>query len=193
MSLNRRGDQWHYSLYWNGRRYRGSCRTSKVAEARKVESLLLARWHEDGRLPGSHKIPTLSEFSGRFLNWLDLLPPDRPPKQPTRKYYKVGWKLLQGTSIAGMRLDRITSDDVAALAVGSSPANTNNALRNLRRMLKKACDWGLLSSIPVVKLVEEHGREELLEAWMEERLLSITEISRTPTNKHAPKFINYGW
>ena len=193
MSLNRRGDQWHYSLYWNDRRYRGSCRTSKIAEAKKVESLVLARLNEDGRLPGSKKIPTLSEFSGRFLNWLDLLPPDRPPKQPTRNYYEVGCKLLQRTSMAGMRLDRITSDDVAALAVGSSPANTNNALRTLRRMLKKAHDWGLLSSLPVVKLVEEHGREELLEAWMEARLLSISATVRTPTNKHAPKSINYGW
>jgi hypothetical protein len=193
MSLTRRGDHWHYSLYWNGRRYRGSCRTSKIAEAKKIESLLLARLHEDGRLPGSKKVPTLSEFSGQFFSWLNLLPGDRPPKQSTRKYYHSGWKLLQRTCIAGLRLDRITSDDVAALVVGSSPANTNNALRTLRRMLKKAHDWGLLSSLPVVKLVEEHGREELLETWMEARLLSITEIARTPTNKHAPKSINYGW
>ena len=161
-------------------------------EAKKIESLLLARLHEDGRLAGSKKVLMLCEFTERFFNWLNLVPQDRPPKQSTRKYYRSGWKLLQMTRLAGLRLDRITSDDVAALAVGSSPANTNNALRTLRRMLKKAHDWELLSSVPVVKLVEEHGREELLEPWLEARLLSITDIARTPTKKHAPKSINYG-
>src|SRR5262249_35678364 len=133
MSLNRRGDQWHYSLYWNDRRYRGSCRTSKIAEAKKVESLVLARLNEDGRLPGSKKIPTLSEFSGRFLNWLDLLPPDRPPKQPTRNYYEVGCKLLQRTSMAGMRVERITSEAIEHLFGESPPRTKQNTPRALRR------------------------------------------------------------
>ncbi len=28
---------------------------------------------------------------------------------------------------------------------------------------------------------------------MEAKLLAVTEIARTPTSKHAPKSINYGW
>src|SRR6516164_11188490 len=51
----------------------------------------------------------------------------------------------------------------------------------------------MIRSVPVVKLVEEHGREELIEPWMEAKLLAVTEIARTPTSKHAPKSINYGW
>jgi len=95
--------------------------------------------------------------------------------------------------MAGRRLDHITQDHIASRAVGSSPANTNNALRNLRRMLKKAHEWETIRSVPVVKLVEEHGREELIEPWMEAKLLAVTEIARMPTKKHAPKEINYGW
>lgn len=175
MSLFKRGKTWHFAFRWNGKRYRGSCKTSREQEARKVESLVLARLLEGGRVPGIRKIPTLADFSNRFFNWLESLPADRPPKPPTRRYYRVGWGLLRSTSIAGMKLDHITTDH-ASIIEGSSAANTNNALRTLRRMLKKAQEWQLLSAVPIVKLVEELGREELIEPWMEQRLLTVTRL-----------------
>ncbi len=177
MSLIKRGNVWHFAFRWNGKRYRGSCKTSKEQEAKKVESLVLARLLEDGRAPGNKKIPTLADFSNRFFNWLEALPADRPPKAPTRKYYRVGWRMLESTPIARMKLDHITTDQ-ASIIEGSSAANTNNALRTLRRMLKKAHEWQLLSTVPVVKLVEEYGREELMEPWMEQLLLAVTAGAR---------------
>jgi len=39
-------------------------------------------------------------------------------------------------------------------------------------MLKKAQEWQLLSTVPIVKLVEEQGREELIEPWMEQRFFT---------------------
>jgi len=159
-------------LRWNGQRYRGSCKTSRRTEAKKVEALVLARLLEDGRLPWNRKVPILADFSNRFFTWLESLPADRPPKPPTRRYYQVGWQLLESTSIARMKLDHITADHALTIE-GSSAANTNNALRTLRRMLKKAQEWQLLSTVPIVKLVEEQGREELIEPWMEQRLLTV--------------------
>src|SRR5437667_1479433 len=143
VSLFKRGNTWHFAFLWNGRRYRGSCKTSRQAEAKKVEALVLARLLEDGRLPWSRKVPTLAGLSNRFFKWLESLPADRPPKPPTRRYYRVGWQLLESTSIAGMKLDHITADHALTIE-GSSAANTNNALRTLRRMLKKAQEWQLL-------------------------------------------------
>ena len=64
MSLIKRGNVWHFAFRWNGKRYRGSCKTSKEQEAKKVESLVLAQLLENKRQPGSQKIPTLAEFSG---------------------------------------------------------------------------------------------------------------------------------
>lgn len=189
MSLTKRGNVWHFAFRWNGKRYRGSCKTSKEQEAKKVESLVLARLLEDGRAPGNKKIPTLADFSNRFFNWLEALPADRPPKAPTRKYYRVGWRMLESTPIAGMKLDHITADQ-ASIIEGSSAANTNNALRTLRRMLKKAHEWQLLSTVPVVKLVEEYGREELMEPWMEQLLLAVTAGAR-PTAKGRKSRV--GW
>ena len=86
MSLTKRGNVWHFAFRWNGKRFRGSCKTSKRQEAKKVESLVLARLLEDGRAPGNKKIPTLADFSNRFFTWLEALPANRPPKAPTRKY-----------------------------------------------------------------------------------------------------------
>src|SRR5215831_16320645 len=60
-------------------------------------------------------------------------------------------------------------------------------------MLKRAQEWGLIQIVPKVRLVEEQGREILLESWMEAKLLAVTAVARTPTKKHAPKSINYGW
>src|SRR2546422_4049329 len=177
VSLFKRGNTRHFAFRWNGRRYRGSCKTSRQAEAKKVEALVLARLLEDGRLPWSRKVPTLAGLSNRFFKWLESLPADRPPKPPTRRYYRVGWQLLESTSIAGMKLDHITADHALTIE-GSSAANTNNALRTLRRMLKTAQEWQLLSTVPIVKLVEEQGREELIEPWMEQRLLAVTGGSR---------------
>jgi len=60
-------------------------------------------------------------------------------------------------------------------------------------MLKRAQEWGLIQIVPKVRLVEEQGREILLESWMEAKLLAVTAVARTPTSKHAPKSVNYGW
>jgi integrase len=136
---------------------------------------MMAMLLENKALPGSRKIPALREFSVRFLAWLKELPVDRPPKEGTRKYYRQGWALLANTKLVGMRIDQISTDDVRATAVGSSPANTNNALRTLRHMLQKAHEWRLIPSVPGVKMVEESGRDQILEPWMEQKLLLIAE------------------
>lgn len=83
MSLYKRGNIWHFAFRWNGRRYRGSCKTPRQQEAKKVEALVLAQLMEDGFTPGRRKLPTLADFSTRFFNWLESLPADRPPKAPT--------------------------------------------------------------------------------------------------------------
>ena len=88
-----------------------------------------------------------------------------------------------------MKLDQITTDH-GSIIEGLSAANTNNALRTLRRMLKKAHEWQLLSAVPIVKLVEEQGREQLIEPWMEQQLLTVTAGPRlTPKGKRS----RVGW
>ncbi len=57
-------------------------------------------------------------------------------------------------------------------------------------MLKKAHEWNLIGSIPVIKLVEEYGRDQLIETWMEQKLLTVTAGERLTLKKHVSRV---GW
>jgi len=125
-------------FYWydftvRGRRHRGSTQETKAHRAAKIAGLKLAEalQHND---PLDRKAPILREFASRFLEWVKTarLEPD------SRRYYRNGWRLLETMSITGMRMDCITVDVAEAMRFPGSAANSNNALRTLRRMLNKA-------------------------------------------------------
>jgi integrase len=124
-----------------------------------------------GTDPLDRKPPTLRELSSRFLEWVTTarLEPD------TQRYYRNGWKLLEPTSITGMRINRITADDAEALRFSGSASNGNNALRTLRRMLNKAKEWKLIQNVPEFKLFKEEGRSLRLDDEAERKLLPVAE------------------
>ena len=90
----------------------------------------------------------------------------------SKTYYRDGWRLLSTTKIVGMRLDRITNDDVEALSFSGSASNANCALRTLRRMLHKAEEWNLIGRVPKFKLLREHGRRLRLDDDAERKFLA---------------------
>ena len=162
-------------FYWydftvRGKRFRGSTKETNAARAGKIAGLKLTAALE-GRDPLDRKSPTLREFSSRFLEWVKTA---RLEVQ-SRRYYRNGWRLLETTSIAGMRLDRITADAAEALRFPGSPANANNALRTLRRMLHKAREGKLLMQVPEFKLFKEEGRSQRLDDESERKLLPVAE------------------
>ncbi|HTC94366.1 MAG TPA: site-specific integrase [Terriglobales bacterium] len=162
-------------FYWydftvRDKRYRGSTLETNAARAGKIAGLKLAAALE-GRDPLDRKAPTLREFSARFDAWIETA---RLEAQ-TQRYYRNGWRLLQTTSIAGMRLHRITADDAEALRFPGSAANGNNALRTLRRMLHKAKEWKLIPHVPEFKLFKEEGRALRLDDAAERKLLKVAE------------------
>ncbi|MGO9517795.1 MAG: tyrosine-type recombinase/integrase [Candidatus Korobacteraceae bacterium] len=113
----------------------------------------------------------MDEFSVRFLDWVNTAKLE--PK--TKGYYRDGWRLLAATPIVGMRLERITADDVDTLDLSGTASNANCALRTLRRMLHKAEEWRLIRSAPRIKLMKEYGRSLRLDEQAEKRLLSAAE------------------
>src|SRR5436305_12064310 len=74
MSLLRRGKVWHYSFCLAGERYRGSTQETSLARARNIEALLIAKAKDRGHSILPRKAPTLSEFSTRFLQWIEKSP-----------------------------------------------------------------------------------------------------------------------
>ena len=169
MSLYERGRIWHYDFALAGNRYRGSTKETVLSRARKVESLLIAEAKEKGFSPLRRKAPVFSEFANRFFQWVEAS--QLEPK--SKLYYRNGWRMIQETGLAGMRLDRVTTDEVEAVRFKGSPANANNALRTLRRMLGKGAEWGILRTAPRVKLAKEHGRSMLMDAETEAKLLAV--------------------
>ena len=148
----------------------GQHKRRKEARAGKIAGLKLAAALE-GSDPLDRKAPTLREFSPRFLEWVKTA----RLEFDTRRYYRNGWRLLETTSITGMRMDHITADVAEALRFPGSPANSNNALRTLRRMFNKAKEWRLIREVPEFKLFKENGRSLRLDDEAERKLLPVSE------------------
>src|ERR1700738_3495819 len=159
-----------YDFTVRGERYRGSTKEANETRAQKAAALKLA-----GVIKGGdslrRKHPALRQFGNDFLRWVEAgrLEPD------TRRYYRNGWRLLEQTKIAGMRMDQITKDDIERLQFSGSASNGNNALRTLRRMYSKAKEDKLNFEVPDFGLFKEHGRSLRLNDEAERRLSAVAE------------------
>ncbi len=160
------------NFYWfdftiGNKRYRGSTRETNKARASAIAALKLSQ-ATAGNDPLPKKATSLMEFSNRFLEWVK----NAPLEQKTKNYYQTGWRLLKMTPITGMRLDRISADEIETLRFPESASNGNCALRTLRRALHKAEEWRLISKAPKFKLMKEYGRSITLDDEAERKLLA---------------------
>jgi integrase len=89
-------------------------------------------------------------------------------KPNTVKYYKNGSAHLTNSTLAVLRLDKITDQHAAQFAAQhatASPSTINCALRTLRRALRLACDWGRIDRFAKITLAKnERMRERVLTA-----------------------------
>jgi integrase len=146
------------------------------SRANTVEALLIAEIRNTGRNVNLRRSPVLRDFATRFLKFVDAQTVAGQLDLDTKRYYHGGWKLLEGTRLANMRIDHIGTSDAAVLTFPHSPSNANRAFRTLHRMLRIAVDWNVLRAAPRIRLLEEHGRTALVESSTEALLL-----------KHAPQ------
>jgi integrase len=171
--LRQRGDTYHYDFTIRGQRHRGSTQEKSFAAARRFESDLMVEIKNGNKAAINRIPPTLNEFQERFFKWLEAT----GLEVGTKTYYDTGWKLLKDSRLASLRLTDITTDEAATVKLGKGPSNANCAFRTLRRMLGKASEWGLIAKPPRIKLAKETGRQELIEPWMEQKLLLVAKGS----------------
>jgi hypothetical protein len=141
-----------YDITVRDERYRGSSKETIETRARKAAPLKLAAAIK-GSDPLDKKPPTLRQYSKDFLQRVET----GRLECDTRRYYRNGWRLLEQTKIAAMRMDLITKDEVEKLEFPGSTSNGNNALRTLRRMFSKAKEGKLILEVPDFALFKEHG------------------------------------
>jgi hypothetical protein len=107
---------WWYDFTVRGARFRGSTKeTSKTAAFGKAATLLAAI--AEGKSQTNRKAPVLSAFVVRFMSYLD----NAKLADKSKSYLRNGWRLLEQTSVVGMRLDRIIAEDVDALPLPGGP------------------------------------------------------------------------
>jgi integrase len=159
-----------YDFTVRDERYRGSTKETNETRAQKAASLKLAAAVK-GSDPLDRKPPTLRQYANDFLRWVET----GRLESDTRRYYRNGWRLLENTKIAGMRMDLITKDEIEKLQFPGSASNGNNALRTLRRMFTKAKENRLILELPEFALFKEHGRSLRLNDDAERRLSAVAE------------------
>lgn len=116
------------------------------------------------------RVMRLSEFAGQsFLPFVK----DSSLAPNSKNYYESGWRMLRTTQVADLRLDSITTAVADTLRLRGAGSNQNCALRTLRRMLSLAHEYGILDSVPKIKLRRENRRTAVWDAKMEEDFLKV--------------------
>ncbi|HLJ26613.1 MAG TPA: tyrosine-type recombinase/integrase [Candidatus Angelobacter sp.] len=171
MSVFKRGEIYHYLFYVQGRRYKGSTGTSNPKEAAKIAArkrVTVERGEELKPKPA----PLIQEAMKEFVEWIEQTA--RSPK--TKADYKNGARLVLGSKLLGMRIDRITDDDINTTHFHDSPYSANSALRTLRRMLRRAKRKGdLLKDPPAIRCLDAPRREIMVADQDETRILAAIE------------------
>ena len=171
MSLFKRGRFWHFEFQVNGTRYRGSTKQATQTRARQIEVHKMQEAQENGYTPLPKKAPILRDFAAAVLKTFDNSPLDAD----TKRYYRNGWGRIETTPLAGMRLDRITTDVAAAIQLDGSPSWQNQALRTLSVILAKGVQYRYLHQKPTIKLLREPRRECLIDDVAEKQLLNVAQ------------------
>ena len=136
MAITKRGKYFHYEFMIDGLRYRGSTKETVESRAHTVEALKIADVRNNGANLNLRRAPVLRDFSTRFLAFVDAQAKSGHLDRDTKLYYHGGWKMLEGTKLAGMRIDQIGTSDAAILTFPHSASNANRAFRILHRMLR---------------------------------------------------------
>lgn len=166
-------NNWWFEFHFNGERIR---RTTKQANRRVAEQIEAA--HRTALAKGEvgiekrKPVPTLKEFSSRFMEAIETTCAERPR---TIAFYreKLG-KLLAHDRFAKARLDAI--DEAAVDAYKNvrtrtksrykrpmSVASINRELATLRRLLRLAQEWKVINRVPRIRLIRgEVSREFVL-------------------------------
>lgn len=170
MSLIKRGKVWHYHFFVDGQRYRGSTKQTTESKARLFESQMIAQIQTGTFAAISRKVPTLRDYSERFMQWVENTNDLKPN---TRRYYRVGWNRLKDTTLAGMRLNTITTDAASLVHFDGSAAWGNQARRTLRAMLGHAARNHFIRHAPTIRLARELGRDGIMDDGSEKKLLAV--------------------
>jgi integrase len=194
VSIYKRGEVYWYKFMWQGRMVRESTKQGNDKVARQMEAA-----HRTSLAKGEvgirekKTVPTLVEFcEKRFEPWIE----STTSRKTWLDFYRVGLRAIKGCrSLASLRLDEITSERATEFgayrqAQGLQVSTVNSSLRVLRRALRIASEWGMLSTVPRIKLLPgEQHRERVVSFEEEAKYLAA---ARTPLASVAAVLVDTG-
>jgi integrase len=181
MSIFKRGRVYWYHFIFNGSHIQESTKQGNPRVARQMEAAhrtALARGEAGFRQARS--VPTLSEFiSQRFEPWAKSNFEKNSPKTWVG-WYRTNLRALRNYSpLASRKLDMINSEHATEFAArrqieGLQVSSINSSLRVLRRVLRVAVEWGVITSAPKIKLLRgERHRDRVITPKEEARYLTV--------------------
>lgn len=173
MAIFKRGRVYWYHFVFSGEHIQKSTKQGNPRVARQMEAA-----HRTALAKGEvgfrerKQIPTLEEFvRDRFEPWAKSQFEHNSPKT-WKDWYRCNLRILSSYApLAKKRLDHITGEDLSGFAAhrqssGLQVSTVNSSLRVLRRVFRKAAEWGALDTpSPKIQLLKgEKHRERVLTA-----------------------------
>jgi integrase len=180
MAIFKRGRVYWYHFIFNGAHIQESTKQGNPRVARQIEAA-----HRTSLAKGEvgirekKPVPTLKEFiDNRFEPWARAQFENSSPKT-WKGWYRTNLRVLSGfPALADKKLDQITSEDAAGFAAHRQTkklqaSSINSALRVLRRLLRVAVEWGVISASPKIRLLRgERHRERVITPVEEAKYLA---------------------
>ncbi len=169
-----------YKFMWQGKLIRESTKQGNGNVARQMEATHRASLAKgEVGIREKKPAPTLKEFiDNRFEPWARATF-ETSSLKTWRDYYRVGIKAIRSyRPLAETSIREITSEMIFGFAAyrrtqGLQITSVNSSLQVLRRMLRLAVEWGVVSSAPTVRMLSGgHHREHVVSAEEEARYLA---------------------
>ncbi len=206
MSIFRRGKIWHYDFLITGNRYRGSTGLTQKTLAKESVARMKQKILEQGAgILRRKPVPLLKDFIPDFLQEIANLHGGNE-RHKTVVYHRTNFRRLsEFADLANTTLDQIDErliaeytqwrlkdgrvdqtlckadikDDIRPRGKDPkpiSPSTVNRELQSLRRALRLALRWKILSAVPQFELLkEETGRERVITHEEEQQYLQAAE------------------
>ena len=180
--IYKRGKKYWYKFVFNGQVIRQSTKQGNDKVARQMEAA-----HRTSLAKGEvgirekKTIPTLGEFCAKRLEpWAEATFAATVPKNFA--WFHDNIRVITKTSrLAALRLDAITNESISEFASfrlqrGYAVSTVNSTIRVIRRTLTLAQEWGVLDSVPVLKLISgEKHREHVVSPAEERQYLAVAD------------------
>jgi integrase len=180
MAIYKRGDVYWYEFEFKGDRIRETTKQGNPNVARQIEGARRTQLSKgEVGIIDKPAVPTLKEFAPRFEKAIETLCKDKPR---TIDFYKERMRrLLDYAPLAGAKLDAIEEEQIEALKrqrtrqvsrLGKplAVASINRELATLRRLLRLAQEWKVISRVPRIRLFRGEENREFVLSYAQEEL-----------------------